>query len=262
MNVITSLFKSSLGRKFVMAGTGVVLFLFVVGHMVGNLQIYGPPEMINKYGHFLKSVPELLWGVRLFLLACVTLHIITAAQLTAMNSAARPVGYEGGSAYGSEWKSRYMLMSGIVILAFILYHLAHFTAMLPGVNGVGDFTKLETTLHGGVKTHDIYAMMVLGFQVWWVVLFYLIAQALLFIHLGHGVVGMMQSIGLRNHVWAPRIKTFAQVVSIAVFIGYASIPISIYMRVVGADYANQKRAELKSAELTETIAPAGKEAAK
>jgi succinate dehydrogenase cytochrome b subunit len=259
MNGIASLFKSSLGQKFIMAATGAVLFLFVVGHLLGNLQVFGPPEMINRYGHFLKSVPELLWGVRLFLLVCVTLHILAAKQVTVMNMQARPVGYAGGTAYGSTWQSRYMLMSGLVILAFIIYHLAHFTVLMPGINGVGDFTKLETTLPGGVQTHDVYAMMVLGFQVWWVSLFYIIAQALLFIHLSHGVASMFQSLGFRNHVWTPRIETFAKVASLAIFIGYVAIPICIYMRVIGADYAEKAKFELKSAAMVETAAPVGKE---
>ena len=139
-----------------------------------------------------------------------------------------------------------MLVSGLVILAFVIYHLAHFTALLPGVNGVGDFRKLETTLPGGDRTHDVYAMVVLGFQVWWVALFYLIAQGLLFMHLGHGVASMFQSLGFRNHVWWPRVQMLARVASLALFVGYASIPIAIYSHLVGADYAEKKRSELRA----------------
>ena len=245
MSTVAGILNSSLGRKFVMAGTGGLLFLFVIGHLVGNLQVFGPPEMINNYAHFLKSKPTLLWCVRLGLLAVVTLHIITAVQLSVANKAARPVGYSGGEAYGSTWQSRYMLVSGLVIAAFIVYHLAHFTVLLPGINGVGDFSKLKTVLHGETVP-DAYAMMILGFQVWWVVLFYLIAQALLFIHLGHGLSGMFQSFGLRNHVWWPRIQFFARAASIAIFIGYALIPISIYLRVIGADYIETKKAEIRA----------------
>ena len=259
MNGITGLFKSSLGVKFIMAATGVVLFLFVIGHLLGNLQVFGPPEMINRYGHFLKSVPELLWGVRLFLLFCVTLHILSALHLAMVNKRARPVGYASSSAYGSTWQSRYTLMSGIVVLAFIVYHLAHFTVLMPGINGVGDFTKLETTLPGGIQTHDVYAMMILGFQVWWVSLFYIIAQGLLFVHLSHGVASMFQSLGFRNHAWTPRIERFAKVASLAIFIGYALIPICIYMRVIGADYAEKAKFELKSAAMVEPAASASKE---
>ena len=262
MSTVAGILNSSLGKKFVMAGTGVLLFLFVVGHLVGNLQVFGSPELINTYAHFLKSKPTLLWCVRLGLLAVVTLHIITAVQLSVANKAARPVGYSGGDAYGSTWQSRYMLVSGLVIAAFIVYHLAHFTVLLPGINGVGDFSKLKTVLHGETVP-DAYAMMILGFQVWWVVVFYLVAQALLFIHLGHGLAAMFQSLGLRNHVWFPRIQFFAKGVSIAIFIGYALIPISIYLRIVGSDYAEKVRTEMKAGGLIEPAATiAGKEATK
>jgi succinate dehydrogenase / fumarate reductase cytochrome b subunit len=244
MNSITSLFKSSLGKKYLMAATGVLLFLFVIGHLIGNLQVFGPPELINQYAHFLRSKPLLLWSARLGLLVIVAVHIATAAHLALENKQARPVEYASPPTYGSTWQSRYMLGSGLVILAFVLYHLAHFTVLLPGINGVGDFRKLEVTLPGGANGHDVYAMMVLGFQVWWVTLFYLVAQAMLFAHLGHGLASMFQSLGFRDHVWWPRIQCFARTASIAIFIGYAAIPIAIYLRVVGADYADRVKHQL------------------
>ena len=261
MSTVAGILNSSLGKKFVMAATGVLLFLFVVGHLVGNLQVFGGPEMINSYAHFLQSKPLMVWGARIGLLVLVGLHITTAVQLSLANKAARPVAYVGGTAYGSTWQSRYMLGSGFVIAAFIVYHLAHFTALLPGINGVGDFRQLETELHGE-KVHDVYAMMILGFQVWWVALFYLVAQATLFIHLGHGLASLFQTFGLRDHVWWPRIQRFAQVASLAIFIGYALIPISIYLRVIGADYAEKVKFNLKSAAMVEAGASAGKEATK
>ena len=223
-----------------MALTGAALFAFVIGHLLGNLQVFGAPELINGYAHFLKSKPGLLWGARLGLLAMVGLHIASAVTLAAANKAARPEPYAGKSAYGSTAASRCMLVSGLVILAFVLYHLAHFTALLPGINGQGDFRKLTTVLHGETVP-DVYAMMILGFQVWWVVAFYLIAQGLLFMHLGHGLAAMFQSLGFRNHVWWPRVQCFAKVTSVAIFIGYAIIPIAIFMRIVGADYAEKAK---------------------
>lgn len=223
-----------------MALTGCALFLFVIGHLLGNLQVFGPPELINAYAHFLKSKPSLVWGARLGLLACVALHIAAAVTLTALNKEARSVGYAGGSSYGSTTASRYMMVSGLVILAFVVYHLAHFTALLPGINGRGDFRKLTTILHGETVP-DVYAMMILGFQVWWVALFYLVAQGLLFMHLGHGLAAMFQSLGFRNHVWWPRVQAFAKVASIALFVGYALIPASIFMRVIGSEYAEKAR---------------------
>lgn len=238
MSIVSGILNSSLGKKYIMAGTGALLFLFVIGHLVGNLQVFGPPELINNYAHFLQSKPAMVWGSRLGLLAIVGLHIWSAVQLSVANRAARPVGYHDSEPYGSTWQSRYMLVSGLVIAAFIVYHLAHFTALLPGINGVGDFSKLKTVIHGE-EVRDVYGIMILGFQVWWVAAFYIVAQALLFIHLSHGLAAMFQSFGLRDHVWWPRIQLFAKGASIAIFIGYAAIPATIYLRAVGADYAEK-----------------------
>lgn len=240
MNLITRVWQSSLGKKYIMALTGCALFLFLIGHLLGNLQVFGQPELINTYAHFLKSKPGLLWAARLGLLGCLGLHVLAAVQLSALNREARPEGYAGGSAYGATKASQYMLVSGLVILGFVLYHLAHFTALLAAVNGTGDFRKLTTVLHGE-SVPDVYAMMILGFQVWWVVAFYLIAQWLLFMHLGHGLASLFQSLGLRNHVWWPRIQAFVKIASIAIFIGYAIIPVSIFLRIVGADYADKAK---------------------
>jgi len=254
MNLFERIWQSTLGKKYVMAVTGAALFIFTVGHLIGNLQVFGPPEMINTYAHFLKTKPVLLWGARLGLLACVALHVAAAVTLTAANQTARPERYAIPTAYGSTVRSRYMMVSGLVILAFVIYHLAHFTALLPGVNGAGDFHKLTVDLHGEAVP-DVYAMMILGFQVWWVVLFYLIAQGLLFMHLGHGLSSMFQSMGLRNHVWWPRVLLFARVASIALFAGYALIPAAIYMRMIGSDYAERARQQF-SQQATPLDAPA------
>lgn len=229
-----------------MALSGGLLFLFVIGHLVGNLQVFGDPELINSYAHFLKGKPLLLWGARLGLLACVGLHVAAAVTLSAENKAARPQPYARPTAYASTLASRTMLLSGLVIGAFVLYHLAHFTALLPGINGQGDFRKLTTVLHGETVP-DVYAMMILGFQVWWVVLFYLVAQTLLCLHLGHGLASMFQSLGLRNHVWWPAISRFARLASLAILIGYISIPLGIFLRIVGSEYADKARHQLAAA---------------
>src|SRR5437867_13102040 len=94
MNIIGHIFRSSLGKKYLMAVSGLVLFLFVIGHLAGNLQIFLGPEAINRYGHFLQSNPELIWPARLFLLLMVGLHIWSAVKLSLENMAARPIGYE------------------------------------------------------------------------------------------------------------------------------------------------------------------------
>src|SRR5215831_12472009 len=153
MKVITNMFRSSLGRKYIMAVSGGVLFLFVVGHLVGNLQIFLGPEAINRYGHFLQSNVELLWPVRIFLLLMIGLHIWSASKLSVENKAARPIGYVKYEPFGSSYASRTMLMSGIIVLVFVIYHLLHFTVQVSYVNLTGqnfiDFTDPE-------KRHDIF----------------------------------------------------------------------------------------------------------
>lgn len=245
MNLLCSIWRSSLGKKYLMALTGAALLVFLVGHLVGNLQVFGAPDLINGYAHFLKGKPGLVWGARLGLLGCIGIHIAAAVSLVARNRAARPDRYEGGSAYAAGVASRTMPVSGLVILAFVVYHLLHFTALRSGINGTIDFSRLTTTLHGETVP-DVYAMMVLGFQVWWVALFYLVAQALLFAHLGHGVSAMFQSLGLRNHVWWPRIALLARVASVAIFLGYASIPVAV-LGGLGSEYAGKARQRAESA---------------
>lgn len=255
MNLFSRIWNSSLGKKYIMALTGGALFLFTIGHLIGNLQVFGPPELINTYAHFLKAKPALLWSARLGLLVCVGLHIASAVTLTLINQAARPERYAINTAYGSSMRSRYMMVSGLVIAAFVIYHLAHFTVLLPGINGVGDFRKLTTVLDGETVP-DVYAMMVIGFQVWWVVLFYLIAQALLFMHLSHGVASMFQSLGFRNHVWWPRIERFAQIASLALFAGYAAIAVGLFMRVgIDSDYVENKKREAQGVGMSVTTIP-------
>jgi len=144
-----------------------------------------------------------------------------------------------------------MLGSGLGILAFVVFHLLHYPLQLAPVDGVKgglDFHSLTTRLADGTQVQDVYAMMVHGFQVGWVSLFYLIAQALLFVHLGHGLSSMFQSLGLRNHVWGSQIAAFAKVVSLVVFLGYASIPVAV-LTGMGSDYIkNIKKAPTTNTE--------------
>jgi succinate dehydrogenase / fumarate reductase, cytochrome b subunit len=132
MNSTVSLVRSSLGKKYVMAASGALLFLFVVGHLVGNLQFFLGPEAINRYGYFLQSNVELLWPARVGLLVAVTLHLWSAVILSLENRAARPIGYVGDpAAPAASYASRTMLMSGLIVATFIIYHLLHYTVQLP-----------------------------------------------------------------------------------------------------------------------------------
>lgn len=249
MNPLQQLWRSTLGKKYVMALTGAGLFAFVIGHMAGNLQFFLAPEYINKYGHFLQTTPELLWSARLGLAAMVLLHILAALSLTVQNRASRPRKYAGGPPFAASLASRTMIFSGLIIAAFVIYHLLHFTVMVPAVNGLpgADGQPLDFRILAEPKTgyHDVFAMIVFGFQQPVVAVSYIIAVGLLCFHLGHGVAAMFQSLGFRNHVWGPRIAALARAASVILFLGYASIPLSV-MFGRGAEYLNQVTTNVKA----------------
>lgn len=229
MKIIRNLFGSSLGKKYIMAVTGFCLFGFVAGHMVGNLQIFLGPEAINRYGHFLQSNVELLWPVRLGMLALVGLHIWSAARLEVENRTARgPIGYAQYRPVGSTLASRTMLMSGLIVFCFIVYHILHYTVRLKAVNlGGHDFQHMPDLVDP--KRHDIYKMMILGFRQPLVSLFYLLGVGLLCVHLSHGITSMFQSLGLKNEGWRVTLDRASQFIAIALFLGYSSIPVAVLL---------------------------------
>jgi succinate dehydrogenase / fumarate reductase cytochrome b subunit len=226
MNLITRVFNSSLGKKYVMAVSGCVLFLFVFGHLAGNLQVFLGPEAINRYGHFLQSNPELIWPARCILLLMVALHIWSATKLSLENKAARPVQYAQYRPVSSTYASRTMLMSGAIIFIFVVYHLLHFTAQVQYINlthqNFVDFVDPE-------KRHDIFKMMVVGFNNGWVSSFYIVGMALLCLHLSHGASSMFQSMGWKNEAYRSLLDKLARWLALLIFVGYASIPIAIML---------------------------------
>ena len=220
------LFTSTLGRKFIMAVTGGGLFLFVVGHMVGNLQFFLGADAINRYGHFLQSNLEIIWPARIGLLVMVALHVWSAISLTRENRAARPVPYADWQPNTASYASRTMMMSGLIIAMFIVYHLLHYTVMVKEINMSGqDFHSLVDA----EGRHDIYTMMIIGFSKPLVSVFYVIAVGLLCLHLSHGLSAMFQSLGLKNHVYAPLIDKGSKAIALVLFLGYAAIPISVLL---------------------------------
>src|SRR5262247_1975080 len=160
------LWRSSLGKKYVMAVTGLGLWVFVIVHMLGNLQIFLGPEKINSYAALLKATPALLWSARIGLLFIGTLHVTAAAQLALANRRARPVSYKFKKPVASTFANRTMWISGLIIFAFILFHLAHFT--FGWVNP--QFLRLEDA----EGRHDVYQMMIDGFSNPLVSIFYII----------------------------------------------------------------------------------------
>jgi succinate dehydrogenase / fumarate reductase cytochrome b subunit len=231
------LFTSSVGKKFIMAITGLALFFFVFGHMAGNLQVFLGPESLNRYGAFLQGLGDLLWLVRIGLLATVLLHIWSAIQLTVENRAARPQPYAQQELVAASYASRTMIWSGFIIAAFVIYHLLHFTVGVKAINLTGtDFT----TLKDAQGRHDVYAMVVLGFRNPVVSIFYIIAMTLLCLHLSHGVSAMFQSLGWKSPAYAPIIDRGAQAISWIIYLGYISIPISVLAGGLGKSYLQSK----------------------
>ena len=245
MKLIRALFGSSLGLKFVMAITGAGLFLFVIGHLVGNLQMFLPPEAINGYSKLLHASAELLWGLRIGLLTLVALHIWSAVRLTRLNRSARPRGYEGSlKPLDASLASRTMLISGIVVFLFVVYHLLHYTAQIESVNGsIIRFADLQT--EDGHR--DVYAMLIAGFQVWYVSLFYILGVGLLCMHLSHGASSMFQSLGWKNHVYGPFLDKASKVIAVALFLGFISIPAAVLLLGHGNDYLEEATARSTAA---------------
>lgn len=215
---------STIGTKTVVAVTGVMLVLFVVGHMLGNLQIYLGPDAINSYAEFLKSKPGPLWGARLGLLAALLLHIGGIMKLTLANRSARPVAYAQQKPVQSTLASRTMLLSGAVLFAFIVFHLLHFT--------VGVTHPEHFQLRDALGRHDVYSMTILGFQQPLVSLSYIVAMGLLGMHLGHGVASLFQTTGLRNPQFLPLIELIGRVAAVIVVLGNISIPLAALLGLI------------------------------
>jgi succinate dehydrogenase / fumarate reductase, cytochrome b subunit len=228
MNLLARIWNSSLGKKYIMAVTGCALFIFVIGHLIGNLQIFMGPDVINHYGHFLQSNWEIKWPARAGLLLMVVLHIVSAVRITNENRDARGDDYGSYRPVGSTYASRTMMMSGVIVAAFVIYHLLHFTLREPAINLTDpriNFSELRD-VEGRL---DIYYMMILGFRQPIVSIFYIVAMALLCLHLSHGVSAMFQSLGWKKACYRGIIDKAARVVAIAIFLGYISIPIAVLL---------------------------------
>jgi succinate dehydrogenase / fumarate reductase cytochrome b subunit len=215
MNRVVSLYSTSIGKKYIMAVTGLIGVGFVIVHMIGNLQAFpflGGQERLNAYSHSLRHLGGLLWAARLTLLIAVVLHIVAAYQLTRMSLASRPVDYGYWKPRGSDYASRTMRWSGPILALFIVYHLLHFTF---------------GTVHPDFVQGDVYSNVVKGFQVWYVSALYIIAMIALGLHLYHGAWSMFQSLGLNNSKLNPVFHTIAVAITFIVVIGNISIPIAV-----------------------------------
>jgi succinate dehydrogenase / fumarate reductase, cytochrome b subunit len=214
---VARLYQSTVGKKAIMAATGLILFGFVIGHMAGNLQFFLPNarEALRQYAENLRALGPVLWVVRFVLLAAVVLHITSAFQLWQLNREARPQRYRKLTPANSTYASRTMIWSGPILAAFIVYHLLHLTTGTVHPQFNEDF--------------DVYANLITGFSNPAVALFYLIAMGLLCLHLYHGAWSMFQSLGLSHPKYTPGIKKAAAVISILLLIGFSSVPLAVLL---------------------------------
>lgn len=236
MNLVGSLFGSSIGRKILMAVTGLILIGFVIGHLVGNLQVFQDPDHINGYAQFLRQLGPLLWVARIGLLVTAVIHIWAATVLTLENNKARgPEAYAVKHTIRATLSSRSMRWTGYIVFFFILYHLAHFTWGAAQSATFKDNLKPYTMQHeyrvagfpvidAGAQVHDVHSMVILGFQNPVASLFYIIAVGLLSLHMVHGFDSLFQTLGLRSTRWSGGLRKVAVVFCVLYFIGNLVIP--------------------------------------
>ena len=226
---VQSFWDSSIGKKIVVAVTGLMLVVFLLGHLSGNLLIFVGKEAFNEYAYFLHHMLHGagVWFARIGLLVAVVLHVIATIQLTAINRAARK-SYEVQTSQRSSLSSTMMIWSGLTILAFIVYHILHFTARVGNdYNG-----ELYALTHDGHKAHNAYLMVIHGFSWAPAVIAYVVAMICLCSHLSHGVASIFQTLGLRNKKTAGVIEVGAKLYTAVIFFGFISVPLSIFFGLV------------------------------
>ncbi|MAK27413.1 MAG: succinate dehydrogenase cytochrome b subunit [Verrucomicrobiota bacterium] len=220
------MFTSSLGKKYLMALTGLVLIGFVFVHMAGNLQILLGQQYINAYAHALQSLPlPILWASRLFLLICVIVHAWTAYALIVENRRARPDANKIERTKRAGLSSLRMGVTGSILLSFIIFHLLHFTIRVV----YPQYGELMTLVGSSDENpiHDVYSMVIAGFQHTVISVFYVVAMFLLCSHLAHGVSSVFQSLGLRSESWRPTLDIFAKAYAWVIFSGFSVVPLAV-----------------------------------
>jgi succinate dehydrogenase / fumarate reductase cytochrome b subunit len=216
----TSYLKSSVGAKTTMAVSGLAMVLFAFVHMLGNLQVFASPTALNEYAVKLRELGPLLWVARLGLVAVVILHVGSAFRLVQLNRAARPTAYSAPQKHHETGiAARTMAMSGVIILAFIAFHLAHYTFLVvnPEFRGLTD----------AAGRHDVHSMVVAGFGNPVISLFYIMAVGLLCVHLSHGIPSFFQTLGLRHPKYTPAVEVSGPVLAGLLFIGFAIVPLGV-----------------------------------
>ena len=208
-----------------MAVSGLVLVGFVIAHLLGNLLIYLGPEAINAYAKHLRDLGPLLWVARGVLLLAVIVHAETSVRLAIENRRARPQPYEAARHRETTLAARTMMASGLLLVAYLVYHLLHFTFRVtnPAISHATD----------ALGRHDVYAMMVRSFQQPAISLAYILGMTVLCLHLGHGIGSVFQTLGLTNERTIPFATRAGRLLAFAIYLGYISIPLAVLLGLVG-----------------------------
>jgi succinate dehydrogenase / fumarate reductase cytochrome b subunit len=219
MSWVRSFYGSSIGKKFVVASTGAIMILFLIGHMLGNLQVFegrGPTvetTRLNQYAHLLRLEMPLLWTIRLVLLAAVILHVWTTIQLWLENRAARPEGYSNKQSVQSTLYSRTMIYGGLALFTYLVYHILHFT--------VG-------AVHKGLLEHgDVYGNVVRSFRVPAISVVYIVAQVFLYMHLRHGFQSLFRTLGVSHPRYVAMLERLGLVVALVITLGFIAVPLAV-----------------------------------
>lgn len=221
-----SFYNSTVGKKAIMALTGLIGVGFVVLHVAGNLQAFAGREKINAYSALLHGPgAELLWLMRVVLIVAVVLHVVMAWQLTRRAAAARDVGYEQRDPQVSTWAARSMRWGGVLLLAFIVFHILHFTTR--DVDPAGWAKRMDAA-----GRYDIYGNIVASFRIPWVTGVYLVAMALLGLHLWHGAWSFRRSLGVARPSDKPLKRPFAAAVAILIWLGFSIVPVAILLGLI------------------------------
>ncbi len=210
--------RAAVGKKIVMAVTGLIMIAFLIGHLAGNLLVFRGAEGLNAYAAFLKHNAGVLWVVRAVLLVSVALHIVAAVQLLALDRKARPQTYEKVEPQAATVASRTMRIGGLIIALFVVFHLLHFTT--------------GTIQPAPFEEGEVYRNMIGGFQVWWVALLYVVAMIFIGLHLFHGGWSWLRTLGLSRAKRRPLQRPIAAALAIILWAGFTSIPLAIFFGLV------------------------------
>lgn len=217
-------YRSLIGKKVIVAVTGGLMLAFLVGHVVGNLKVFLPnPEPgvpdIDAYAEFLRSVGApmvphggVLWAVRVALITVIALHVVCVVQLTVRNRAARPEGYRRASRVPSPWAARWMMLTGLILVGFIVFHILHFTT--------------GTIEPGAFQVGAVYGNLHEAFTRWPFVMVYLVGMGAVAVHVFHGAWSMFQSLGIDNPDRNRFLRGLAAALAIGLFLGFMAVPLS------------------------------------